>query len=73
LLHSLGGIASMGADVLQQSPHLRRSVSSAALGGVDNSLLHVAIMTRQVNEAASIASWGNEWGNMPHRFQPIST
>ena len=18
-------------------------------------------------------SWGNEWGNMPHRFQPIST
>lgn len=61
----------MGAAVLQQSPHLRRSVNSAALRGVDNSFLHVAIMTRRVNEATSIASWGNKWGNMPHRVQPI--
>jgi hypothetical protein len=61
----------MGVAVLQQSAHLRRSVSSAALVGVDNRSLHVAIMTRQVNEAASIASWGNTWGNKPHGFQPI--
>lgn len=61
----------MGADVLQQSPHLRRSASSAALGGVDNSFFHVAIMTRQVNEAASVASWGKKWGKKPHRSQPI--
>jgi hypothetical protein len=27
----------------------------------------------RANEAALIPCWGNEWGNMPHRFQPIST
>ena len=31
-----------------------------------------AIMTH-VNESEAVASWGNEWGNMPHRFQRIST
>jgi hypothetical protein len=31
----------MGAGVLQQGPHLRRSVGSATWASKDNSLLHI--------------------------------
>lgn len=48
MLHSLSGVASMGAGVTQQGPHLRRSVGSAEPRSADNDLLHVAIMTARV-------------------------
>jgi len=73
LLHSLGGMASMGADVLQQGPHLRRSVSSASQTNADNDFLHVDHYDPWANEAVPVAPWGKKWGKVPHRLQPIST
>jgi hypothetical protein len=62
----------MGAGVLQQGPHLRRAVGSAQ-ASADNSFLHIAIMTRESTRLRQSSCWGNKWGNMPYRFQPIST
>jgi hypothetical protein len=59
--------------VVQQSPHLRRSGDLAAQTNADNNPLHNRHYGSRVNEAAPVACWGNKWGNMPYRFQPIST
>ena len=84
LLHSLGDIAFVGAGVTQQDPHLRRTIGPAARD--EDRQLCVGIVPvispgpgpgilgplEDFVFAVSIC-WGNKWGNMLHRFQPIST
>jgi hypothetical protein len=62
----------MGPSLLQQGPHLRRTVGSAE-PNADNNFLHVAIMTRESTRLRPSSCWGKKWGKVPHRFQPIST
>jgi len=39
-------------------------------------LAQIEAMTEEEAEEVKLIyapAWGNKWGNMPHRFQPIST
>ena len=55
-------------DTIINAVRRRRSGGSAPQASADNNSLHAGHYGSRVNEAAPVPCWGN----VPHRFQPIS-